>query len=119
MTTSLSGALPRRGDWLIPAGLILLTLVPAIAGTARLLELSGTPEITAANARFVTAPLPVVLHLLAVIPYCIVGAFQFPVGIRRRHRTWHRTAGKVLAGLGLIAALSGLWMAHFYEWPPG
>jgi uncharacterized membrane protein len=109
----------RRSDWLIPTGLILLSLVPAIAGTHRLLELSGRPAVTAANARFVAAPLPVVLHVLTVIPYCVVGAFQFAPGIRRRNRPWHRSAGKVLAALGLTAALTGLWMAHFYPWPPG
>lgn len=119
MSQSSAAVLPRRSDWLIPAGLILLSLVPAIAGSARLAELARGAAITAANARFVTAPLPVVLHVLTVIPYCIVGAFQFAPGIRRRNRPWHRSAGKVLAGLGLVAALSGLWMAHFYPWPPG
>ena len=119
MSTSITGALPRRSEWLIPAGLILLSLVPAIAGTHRLVELAGRAEMTAANARFFAAPLPVILHILAVIPYSIVGAFQFPRGLRRRHRPWHRAAGKVLAGLGFVVALTGLWMAHFYPWPAG
>jgi len=96
-----------------------LGLVPAIAGIHRLVELAGHAEITAANARFFAAPLPVILHILAVLPYSIVGAFQFPRGLRRRHRGWHRSAGKILAGLGIVAALTGLWMAHFYPWPPG
>ena len=59
------------------------------------------------------------LHILTVIPYTIVGAFQFAPGFRRRHRAWHRAAGRVLAPLGFLAALTGLWMAHFYAWPPG
>ena len=119
MSQPFGGVISRRSDWLIPAGLILLTLVPAVAGAARLAELARGAEITAANARFVAAPLPVVLHILAVIPYGFVGAFQFSRGVRRRHRNWHRAAGKVLAGLGLVAASTGLWMAHFYPWPPG
>jgi uncharacterized membrane protein len=109
----------RRADWLVPASLILLSLVPAIFGGVRLTELARGAEITAANARFFAAPLPVVLHILAVIPYSVVGAFQFPAGFRRRHRRWHRASGRVLAGLGLVAALTGLWMAHFYPWPEG
>jgi len=99
--------------------LIVLSLVPAIAGTMRLAELASGADVTAANARFFAQPLPVVLHILAVIPYSMLGAFQVAAGFRRRHRAWHRTAGKVLAPLGLIAALSGLWMARFYPCPEG
>jgi uncharacterized membrane protein len=109
----------QRSDWLVPAGLILLGVVPAIFGTVRLAELAGGAEITPANARFFAAPFPVVMHILAVIPYSIVGAFQFSRGIRRRSRRWHRAAGWVLAPLGMLAALTGLWMAHFYPWPEG
>jgi len=108
-----------RSDWAIPAALILLSLVPAIAGTARLAGLASGGPITNENARFFAQPLPVVLHVLAVIPFSMVGAFQFSPGLRRRHRAWHRAAGKVLAVCGLVAALTGLWMAHFYAWPAG
>jgi uncharacterized membrane protein len=108
-----------RRDWLIPAGLIALSLVPAVFGTVRLTQLAGGAVITRENARFFAAPLPVVVHILAVIPYCFVGAFQFAPAFRRRHRGWHRAAGRILAPLGLIAALTGLWMAHFYPWPEG
>ena len=108
-----------RSDWAIPAALILLSLVPSIAGTARLAGLASGGPITNENARFFAQPLPVVLHVLAVIPFSMVGAFQFSPGLRRRHRAWHRAAGKVLAVCGLVAALTGLWMAHFYAWPAG
>jgi uncharacterized membrane protein len=109
----------RRTEVLVPALLILLSIVPATFGTIRLAQLAGGATVTPDNARFFAQPLPVVLHVLAVIPYSIVGAFQFAPSFRRRHRAWHRAAGKVLAGCGLVAALSGLWMAHFYPWPAG
>ena len=109
----------RWAGWRVPALLILLSLVPAVAGTARLAELARGAGPTASNARFLAQPLPVVLHILAVIPYSILGALQFSPAFRRRRRGWHRAAGRVLAACGLVAALTGLWMAHFYPWPEG
>jgi uncharacterized membrane protein len=101
-------------SWLIPAGLIFLAIVPAIAGTARLVQLAGGAEITAENARFFAQPLPVVLHIVSSLIYCIVGALQFSASIRRRYTTLHRASGRVLFPLGLVSAGSGLWMTHFY-----
>ena len=109
----------RRSDWGIPAGLIALSVVPALAGTARLAELARGAVITAANARFFAMPLPVVLHILAVIPFSILGALQFAPAFRQRHRGWHRAAGRPLAVCGLITALTGLWMTQYYAWPAG
>ena len=106
----------RRAWWVVPAGLVLLSLVPAVAGTARLSELASNPEVTAANERFVRMPLPVMLHIIAVIPFSILGAFQFSTEFRRRHRNWHRAVGRVLVVLGLMAALSGVWMTLVYPW---
>jgi uncharacterized membrane protein len=108
-----------RSDWLIPAGLIALSLVPAIAGTVRLTQLASGATVTPENARFFTQPLPVMLHVPAAIVYSMLGSLQFSPGFRRRHRGWHRAAGRILVPCGLVVALSGLWMARFYAWPPG
>ena len=108
-----------RANWLVPAALILLALVPAFFGTARLVELARGAEITPANARFIANPFPVALHILVVIPYGLVGAFQFAPEFRRRRRGWHRAAGRVLVAFGLAAALTGLWMTLAYPWPEG
>ena len=110
---------PNRSEWLVPAALVALGLVPAIAGTVRLAQLAGGAAITPDNARFFASPLPIVLRIPAVILYSFVGAFQFARGFRRRHRAWHRAAGRALVACGLVAALSGLWMAYFYPWPAG
>ena len=109
----------RKADWLIPGSLIVLSLVPALAGSARLAQLAGGGEITPETARFFAAPLPVVLHIPAAIVYSILGAFQFSPGFRRRRPGWHRAAGKILIPSGLVVALSGLWMTLFYPWPQG
>lgn len=109
----------NRSEWLVPAALVALSLVPAVAGTVRVTGLVAGAAITPENARFQAAPVPVVLHILAAVPFSILGAFQFAPGFRRRRRGWHRAAGRALAPCGLVAALTGLWMAQFYPWPPG
>jgi uncharacterized membrane protein len=48
----------------------------------------------------------------------MLGAFQFAPGFRRRHRRWHRTAGRVLVVAGLTVAVSGAWMTVAYDLPP-
>lgn len=108
-----------KSDWTIPAALIALSLVPAVAGTVRLSQLAGGAEITAENARFFAAPLPLLLHIPAAIVYSILGAFQFSPSFRRQRRGWHRAAGRILVPCGLVVALSGVWMAQFYPWPAG
>ena len=108
----------RRTDWLVPAGLIMLSLVPALAGTVRLTQI-GVGRVTPENARFLAVPLPVIIHILAAIPYGILGAFQFSPGFRKRNRSWHRAAGKVLLVCATLVAISGLWMTLAYPWPAG
>ena len=105
-----------RADRLVPAALIALSAVPVAAGAVRLVGLAAGAEITPENARFFAAPLPVVLHILSVSLYCVLGALQFAPGFRRRRPGWHRGAGRLLVPLGLVAALSGLWLTQFY--PP-
>jgi len=103
----------RMSQWRVPVGLIALSMIPALAGIARLLQLrSGV--ITPENERFFAAPLPVVLHIVTVTLYSLLGAFQFAPGLRRRRRDLHRLFGWILIPSGLIAALSGLWMTEFY-----
>jgi uncharacterized membrane protein len=110
---------PNWKAWLVPIALILLGTIPGIAGTTRIVELSGGAEITQDNARFFASPLPVLLHIVGATLYAILGAFQFSRPLRLWRPRWHRIAGWLLVPSGLIAALSGLWMAHFYPWPEG
>ena len=111
-------AASNRADWLIPSGLIALAFIPVVAGAVRLTVLAGGGPPTPDNARFFAAPIPVVLHIVSVTLYSLLGAFQFAPGFRRRRPGWHRAAGSVLVVAGLVAALSGLWMAIFYAIVP-
>jgi uncharacterized membrane protein len=103
-----------KSTWLIPAGLIALSVIPALAGIVRLTQLGGGGPITPDLARFAAAPLPIVLHIVFSLLYSILGAFQFSPSFRGRHPRWHREAGKVLLASGMVAALSGLWMTVIY-----
>lgn len=105
--------------WLVPAGLILLSAVPVTFGIIRLSQLMLGAAITPDNARFFAAPAPVVIHILSSAMYALVGAFQFVTGERRSGLGWHRAAGWVLVGGGLLVGLSGLWMTIFYSQPGG
>jgi uncharacterized membrane protein len=101
-------------NWLVPAGLLTLSLLPVTAGAFRVVQLGGGAEITPENARFFAAPLPVVLHILSAMIFCILGAFQFSASLPRRKPNWHRVAGRILVPCGLAVAFSGLWMTQFY-----
>jgi len=117
--TAKANAKKSRSGWLVPAALILFSLIPIAAGIFRLTQLAGGAEITPANARFFASPLPIVLHIVSVSFYAILGVFQFVPGLRQRRHSWHRIAGWLVIPCGLVAALSGLWMTLFYPWPVG
>ena len=106
----------RRRGWLVPALLILLSLVPVAAGAARLVQLAAGEAVEAHDARDFEAPLPAVLHIVSASVFCVLGALQVSAGQRRRRLRWHRRAGLVLTPAGVVAALSGLWMTVPY--PP-
>jgi uncharacterized membrane protein len=111
---------PRGGStWRTPAALLALMIVPLVAGSLRVLEVAGGPSLLPTNPRVDASPAPLVLHVVAAAVYVIAGAFQFPARLRRRHRRWHRRAGRVLIVAGLAVAASGLWMTLFYPGAPG
>jgi uncharacterized membrane protein len=107
----------RFSDWGIPSGLIALSAVPILAGTVRLMQLASG-AVTEENARFFDSPIPAVLHIVAITLFSLLGALQFAPRIRNAYPKWHRWSGRLVVPSGLIAALSGLWLAHFYDLPP-
>ncbi len=108
-----------RTSWGVPAALIVLSLIPVIAGSLRVLEIAGGPHILPANPRIDAVPAPVVVHILAAALYALFGALQFSARLRRRRPNWHRRSGRLLVGVGMLVALSGLWMTLFYTGAPG
>ena len=110
-TRTLASSSPR---WLAPVGLLLLSVVPLLFGGLRLIQLATGAEVTAANARFFAAPVPVVAHIVGSAAFAVLGAFQFVTGDARPALGWHRVAGWVSVIAGLVVGLSGLWMTLFY-----
>lgn len=109
----------RRPSWPLPAALVALSAIPVIAGTLRLVQLAGRPDVMPADHRFDGLALPLVLHIVGATTYAVVGAFQFAPRFRRRHWAWHRRAGRVLAVAGLLVAGSAVWMTLSYAAKPG
>ena len=105
-------------DWKLPLALLLLSAIPLAAGMVRLAGLASHSEINAENARFVAAPLPVLLHLIGVSLFSVLGAWQFSTALRQRHPQWHRVSGRLVAASGVLSALTGLWMTVMYPIPP-
>ena len=94
-----------RKDYLIPAGLIALSLVPGIAGTARVVELAGNALVTPDNARFVAMPLPVLLHIPAAVVYSVLGALSS-----------HQDFGNVhAAGIAQAGACCCRWVCSLHS----
>lgn len=111
----------KKSDYGIPIALLLLAAFPILVGSLRLAQLGNGAEVTAANARFMAAPLPIILHIVASSVFALLGACQFSPGLRSRAPKLHRRAGRVVIAGGGISAASGLWMTLFYpqvELPP-
>ena len=105
--------------WSVPAGLILLSLIPVLAGTGRVSELASGAVETAQNARFLESPLPVLIHIVGASIFTLLGAFQFASSPQRQSSVWHRRRGIILIPTALGTALSGLWMTVFYPHATG
>jgi hypothetical protein len=107
-----------RVDFKVPALLLALSIIPVLGGTMRLKSLSDGVPAGTDDARFLAAPVPVVMHVVAATIYALLGAFQFSTALRRRWPTWHRRAGRLLLGCALLTGATGLWMTLAYAIPP-
>jgi len=116
--TTITSTRRASARW-VPFALVALSLVPAITGSLRLAGLAGGPALMPVDGRIDASPLPVIVHIATVIPYALIGAFQFSSRLRQRHPGWHRGAGRVLVPLALGVALSGLWITLTYPLKPG
>lgn len=107
---------PRdRSGWRLAVGLGLLSAIPLTAGAFRLIQLGGGPDLLPDDPRFDAVPLALIVHIVGSAVFALVGIGQFLSRFRRRHRDWHRRAGRVLVVAGLLVVGSALWMTLFYD----
>ena len=111
MTANIEKKSSAKSGWLIPTGLILLSVLPLIGGAHRLAVSFGFAQLTKDDLRFASATLLISVHALSSLVYFMLGAFQFSPSLRARRLNWHRVAGRVLILCGLVSAISGIWMA--------
>lgn len=104
----------RVSTWRVPLALVALSLIPVIAGSVRLTDLSTGSTHMPQDAHHPEMPLALVVHVVSAIAYSLLGAFQFSAGLRLRRTGWHRTAGRVLVPMGLAVAFSALWLTVVY-----
>ena len=55
----------RERSWPVPVALVALSAIPLTAGTLRLIQLAGGPDVLPADHRFAGFPIPLVVHILA------------------------------------------------------
>lgn len=66
------------------------------------------------HARFAADPIAAIVHIIGLTFFATFGALQFSPALRKRR--WHRMAGRVLAPMGIVGAICGVWMV--VTWPP-
>lgn len=64
-------------------------------------------------------PVSEALHRLGGALYMVLGAMQLTPGLRARHPTLHRYAGRVFVALSLVAGVTGAYMALAFAYEPG
>jgi len=109
----------QRSEWIVVISLLLLSFIPCVGGTIRLIELSlgASFQFLPQKPMISAAPTPVLVHLATAIPYCVLGIAQFLPSVRQQHPKLHRVLGRGLALAGVASVLSGLWMTQFYAYP--
>ncbi|MFK8067155.1 MAG: DUF2306 domain-containing protein [Gammaproteobacteria bacterium] len=107
----------KKSEWYLLIGLLLLSFVPCIGGVFRLIDLNTSLEFLPENPRIKFLPIPAIFHIISSIIFCFLGAFQFLSSIRKNFPQWHRVMGRLLVIAGIVSAISGLWMTHYYHFP--
>lgn len=104
---------------LLPIVLIALSVIPIIAGLARLAQIAGAPIELIHSARVLAAPrLVFVAHISGAIIFLTLGAFQFSSATGLANRRRHRNRGAIVAVAALVTGASAIWLTVFFPHAP-
>ena len=118
-TTTTRTRRPSGAGWPVAAALVVLSFIPLSAGTLRLVQLAGGPDLMPADDRFAGFPAALVVHIVGSACFALLGIGQLLTRFRRRLPIWHRRAGRVLIVAGLAVVGSALWLTLGYPPQPG
>ena len=97
--------------------IVVYSFIPTFGGLLRLVDLANGSSMLPDNLRALSAPLPIVLHILSSFVFCIFGAVQFLPSIRRNQPAMHQMVGRFVAIAGCVSAATGLWMTVYFVFP--
>lgn len=107
---------PERSLRGLRFGLLLLCLIPLLAGFRRL-WLVAVHDPGFDNLRFQSFSLPIILHVISSSLYSVGGGYQLLDSYLMPLRgAQHRRRGQVLICAGLVSASSGVVMTLAYPW---
>ena len=96
-------------DFLLPAGLMMLCIVPTIVGGQRITRTLIEGKLALDFLPDVPDVLPLMLHSIGGISFLLLGALQMSAGLRHRYPSMHRYLGRAIVALGFLGAVSGIW----------
>jgi hypothetical protein len=106
---------PRLGRRLWIA-LVILCAIGAAAAARRVVALgtapgAGSSDSGAMDAHFAAKAGMTLVHIVPSLLFVLLVPLQFVSSLRQRHPRLHRWTGRVIVVLGLVLAMSALWLS--------
>lgn len=107
-------------NWPIVALLFFLAGVPGLPAVFILANMAIGPPTDGSAHSFVNmlhfiTPMPVIVHGGAGIVFFLTMPFQFSAAVRKKYKTWHRSAGYMTIISGYVIACSAPWMHQVFS----
>lgn len=103
----------------ITLALVAISLIPIVAGFARLAQIAGVPIEMMHTPRVSTGPrVALVAHIVAAIVFLSLGAFQFSLSSVLKRRRLHRNVGRIVVFAALVTGTSAVWLTIFFPHAP-
>ena len=106
----------RRGQRTVWIALLALSAIGAAAVIRRIAALATSPlggnsPFTSLDAHFDAKAGMTLIHIVPSLVFVLLVPLQFAGSLRRRHPRFHRSIGRVLMSLGIVAGISAVWLS--------